>query len=151
MFSLVKSSVVQYRREEVAALCKDNIGLVLVLETRRRESGAGSDGGAGGGAVSRLVVANTHLLFNTKREELRLGQAALLLAEVEAMSWLSDTQVRSLNVGRTELRRKKSASYYWLIKTIWCSPALGCLEKDTETILIFSNDPSPEAPLYPGW
>ena len=109
MFSLVKSSVVQYRREQVAALCKDNIGLVLVLETRRRESGAGSDGGfgAGGGAVSRLVVANTHLLFNTKREELRLGQAAMLLAEVEAMAWLSDTQVRSLNVGRTELRKKR--------------------------------------------
>ena len=97
MFSLVKSSVVQYRREEVAALCKDNIGLVLVLETRRRESGAGPGGsfGAGGGAVSRLVVGNTHLLFNTKREELRLGQAALLLAEVEAMSWVSDSQVTS--------------------------------------------------------
>ena len=98
MFSLVKSSAVQYRREEVAALCKDNIGLVLVLETGRRESGAASGGsfGAGAGAVCRLVVANTRLLFNTKREELRLGQAALLLAEVEAMSWLSHTQVTSL-------------------------------------------------------
>ena len=67
---LLESKVVELRREGVVALQKDNVGLVVVLEVGGR----------------KLVLATAHLLFNTKREEVRLAQIAILLAEVDQMS-----------------------------------------------------------------
>ena len=58
-------------RAGVAVLDKDNVGLVVRLVSR---TGA------------RLVLATTHLLFNPRRHDIRLAQAALLLAEVDQVS-----------------------------------------------------------------
>ena len=39
------------------------------------------------GAGGDLVVACTHLLYNPKRHDVKLAQAALLLAEVDRLAW----------------------------------------------------------------
>lgn len=63
---------VEYRLPGNPLLCKDNIGLVILLQ----ESSTGK----------KMVVATTHLLFSPKREDIRLAQVARLLATIEAMS-----------------------------------------------------------------
>ena len=79
LFDVLDSSVVEYRKEEVLTICKDNIGLVTLLETKRSR----------GASSSKLVVVTTHLLFSSKRKEVRLAQLALLLGGMDCLSWVS--------------------------------------------------------------
>lgn len=57
-------------------LCKDNIGLVSMLETKHEL----------GVRTRKLLVATTHLLFSHRREEVRLAQIRLLLAEIDRLT-----------------------------------------------------------------
>ncbi|XP_066561340.1 protein angel homolog 2 isoform X2 [Amia ocellicauda] len=70
-FSLVSCQPVEYFRHGIPLLDRDNVGLVLLLRPALP-----------GGSVPSLCVANTHLLYNPRRGDIKLTQLAMLLAEM---------------------------------------------------------------------
>jgi len=72
-FELKKTLPVDYNRG-VEILDRDNIALLLMLQPKKEWSG---------GQEMRLCVAATHLLFNPKRGDIKLGQLAVFLAELD--------------------------------------------------------------------
>ncbi|XP_068255754.1 protein angel homolog 1 isoform X2 [Nyctibius grandis] len=78
-FQLINLSPVEYFRPGVDVLNRDNVGLVLLLQPLLPE-------GLDLKAVSPLCVANTHVLFNPRRGDIKLAQMALLLAEIDKIA-----------------------------------------------------------------
>ncbi|UIZ22306.1 hypothetical protein KXD40_004839 [Peronospora effusa] len=70
MFRIVTSHEIEYRVQDHPVLNRDNIALAAVVEIK-------SD--ANGSVPARFVVANTHLLFNPNRGEIKLAQLDMLL------------------------------------------------------------------------
>lgn len=75
-FSLVSCQPVEFYRRGVPLLDRDNVGLVLLLRPR----------GPAPPSARGLCVANTHLLYNPRRGDIKLAQLALLLAEISRVS-----------------------------------------------------------------
>jgi len=73
MFALDTVSEMEYKIPRVSVLDRDNVGLVCRLTPLQQP-------------CSPLVVATTHLLYNPKRDDIRLAQIALLLAEVDRLA-----------------------------------------------------------------
>ncbi|KAI4795816.1 hypothetical protein KUCAC02_029629 [Chaenocephalus aceratus] len=80
--SLLSSNPVEYFQRDDALLDRDNVGLVLLL--RPKDARSQSD------ASSFICVANTHLLYNPRRGDIKLAQLAILLAEINRLSRLPD-------------------------------------------------------------
>ncbi|XP_062492082.1 protein angel homolog 1 isoform X2 [Pezoporus occidentalis] len=78
-FQLISFSPVEYFRPGLDVLNRDNVGLVLLLQPLLPE-------GLDLKAVSPLCVANTHVLFNPRRGDIKLAQMALLLAEIDKIA-----------------------------------------------------------------
>ncbi|NXD75680.1 ANGE1 protein, partial [Halcyon senegalensis] len=78
-FQLISLSPVEYFRPGLDVLNRDNVGLVLLLQPLLHE-------GLDPKAVSPLCVANTHVLFNPRRGDIKLAQMALLLAEIDKIA-----------------------------------------------------------------
>uniref|UniRef100_UPI00398E6D88 protein angel homolog 1-like isoform X2 n=1 Tax=Pristiophorus japonicus TaxID=55135 RepID=UPI00398E6D88 len=74
-FSLVSEHPVEYFRPIVETLNRDNVGLLVLLRplTPARDSSELPD----------ICVANTHLIFNPRRGDIKLTQLAVLFAEIE--------------------------------------------------------------------
>ncbi|XP_064196254.1 protein angel homolog 2 isoform X1 [Anguilla rostrata] len=87
-FSLVSGHPVEYFRRDVPTLDRDNVGLVLLLRPLGPPGPRGPRGPPGPGQV--LCVANTHLLYNPRRGDIKLAQLAVLLAEITRVSRLAD-------------------------------------------------------------
>ncbi|XP_008291596.1 protein angel homolog 2 [Stegastes partitus] len=81
-FSLLSSNPVEFFRPGDALLDRDNVGLVVQL--RPNDSISQSD------PSSFICVANTHLLYNPRRGDIKLAQLAILLAEIGRLSRLPD-------------------------------------------------------------
>uniref|UniRef100_A0A8C6NNZ8 Angel homolog 2 n=3 Tax=Nothobranchius furzeri TaxID=105023 RepID=A0A8C6NNZ8_NOTFU len=81
-FSLLSSTPVEFFRPGDSLLDRDNVGLVVLLQP--------NNGGAQPDPTSSICVANTHLLYNPRRGDIKLAQLAILLAEIEQMSRLPD-------------------------------------------------------------
>ncbi|KAM8831494.1 protein angel homolog 2 isoform 2-T2 [Spinachia spinachia] len=81
--SLLSSNPVEFLRPGDALLDRDNVGLVLLLRPTGAEQ-RGADPSA------FLCVANTHLLYNPNRGDIKLAQLAILLAEIGRLSRLPD-------------------------------------------------------------
>ncbi|XP_060034408.1 protein angel homolog 2 isoform X2 [Erinaceus europaeus] len=78
-FSLLAVSPVEFYRRDVPLLDRDNVGLVLLLRPRVPS------------AASRAIcVANTHLLYNPRRGDIKLTQLAMLLAEIASVARQTD-------------------------------------------------------------
>ncbi|KAE8286571.1 Protein angel-like protein 2 [Larimichthys crocea] len=80
--SLLSSNPVEYFRPGDALLDRDNVGLVVLL--RPNDAAGRSDPSA------FICVANTHLLYNPRRGDIKLAQLAILFAEVNRLSRLPD-------------------------------------------------------------
>nr|XP_057946834.1 protein angel homolog 1-like [Doryrhamphus excisus] len=82
-FSEVSVTLIEFFRPEIELLDRHNVGIVLLLRPRVRQ---GSKVSAMG---SLLCVANTHLLFNPSRGDVKLAQLAIMLAEIDSVvaSW----------------------------------------------------------------
>ncbi|NXP89441.1 ANGE1 protein, partial [Passerina amoena] len=78
-FQLISLSPIEYFRPGLDILNRDNVGLVLLLQPVLPE-------GLGLKAVSPFCVANTHVLFNPRRGDIKLAQVALLLAEIDKIA-----------------------------------------------------------------
>ncbi|XP_062981455.1 protein angel homolog 2 [Elgaria multicarinata webbii] len=70
-FSLLSSNPVEFFRRNIPLLDRDNVGLVLLLQPRFSCKPAAA-----------ICVANTHLLYNPRRGDIKLTQLAMLLAEM---------------------------------------------------------------------
>ncbi|XP_053316791.1 protein angel homolog 2 [Spea bombifrons] len=77
-FILALTKPVEYYRRNIALLDRDNIGLVLLLQPRTEIE------------APTICVANTHLLYNPKRGDIKLTQLAILLAEISGAARLKD-------------------------------------------------------------
>ncbi|XP_030687700.2 protein angel homolog 1 isoform X2 [Globicephala melas] len=82
-FRLLCASPVEYFRPGLELLNRDNVGLVLLLQPLVPE-------GLGQVSVAPLCVANTHVLYNPRRGDVKLAQMAIFLAEVDKVARLSD-------------------------------------------------------------
>lgn len=80
--SLLSSNPVEFFRPSDALLDRDNVGLVLLLQP--------NDGVARSDPSAFICVANTHLLYNPRRGDIKLAQLAILLAEIRRLSRLQD-------------------------------------------------------------
>ncbi|XP_073465649.1 protein angel homolog 1 [Aquarana catesbeiana] len=85
-FTLLLESHVEFFRPAVGVLNRDNVGLVLLLRPVLSEEAPD------GLNTPNLCVANTHLLYNPRRGDIKLAQLALLLAEVDKLSHTPEGQ-----------------------------------------------------------
>lgn len=74
VFELVDHTSVEYFQPGVSVLDRHNVGLVAKLAVRANPS-------------RYLVVATTHLLYNPRRQDVKLAQMQILLAEVERFAF----------------------------------------------------------------
>ncbi|NWW91975.1 ANGE2 protein, partial [Rhynochetos jubatus] len=70
-FSLISSNPVEFFRHDIPLLDRDNVGLVLLLQPRFHCK-----------TNAAVCIANTHLLYNPRRGDIKLTQLAMLLAEI---------------------------------------------------------------------
>ncbi|KAM4692780.1 protein angel homolog 2 [Discoglossus pictus] len=77
-FALMTAKAVEYYRHDITLLDRDNVGLVLLLQPKV------------GREVPAICVANTHLLYNPRRGDIKLTQLAILLAEIAGIALLKD-------------------------------------------------------------
>lgn len=80
--SLLSSNPVEYFRPGDVLLDRDNVGLVVLLQP--------NDAAGRSDPSSFICVANTHLLYNPRRGDIKLAQLAILFAEINRLSRLPD-------------------------------------------------------------
>lgn len=73
MFSLNEYALVEYYQPQHRFLNRDNVGIVARFKMKS--------------CNRNIVVANTHLLFNPRRVDIRLAQIQMLLAEIERIAF----------------------------------------------------------------
>ncbi|XP_055000738.1 protein angel homolog 2 isoform X1 [Sorex araneus] len=78
-FSLLSANPVEFYRPDVPLLDRDNVGLVLLLRPKVPRA-----------ACPVVCVANTHLLYNPRRGDIKLTQLAMLLAEMASVAAQQD-------------------------------------------------------------
>ncbi|XP_044145874.1 protein angel homolog 2 [Bufo gargarizans] len=78
-FELRLVKPVEYFRQNIALLDRDNVGLVLILQPKTK-----------GREAPMVCVANTHLLYNPRRGDIKLTQLAILLAEITQVAQIHD-------------------------------------------------------------
>ncbi|XP_075563342.1 protein angel homolog 2 isoform X1 [Pelecanus crispus] len=74
-FSLISSNPVEFFRHDIPLLDRDNVGLVLLLQPRFDSK-----------TNAPICIANTHLLYNPRRGDIKLTQLAMLLAEIASVA-----------------------------------------------------------------
>eukprot|EP00058_Branchiostoma_floridae_P025196 XP_002610686.1 hypothetical protein BRAFLDRAFT_117919 [Branchiostoma floridae] len=82
-FSLVKHRLVEYFRPGTDVLDRDNVAIVVLLKPKT---------GSKQKMHANLCIANTHLLFNKRRGDVKLSQLGVLLAEIDQLAF--DPKVR---------------------------------------------------------
>nr|XP_698034.2 protein angel homolog 1 isoform X1 [Danio rerio] len=74
-FTQLSVSLLEFRRSECELLDRDNVGIVLLLQPT-----AGPHH-----QFTPVCVANTHLLFNPRRGDVKLAQLAIMFAEIHSV------------------------------------------------------------------
>ena len=74
-----RSKFVEYNQSISKLLDKDNVGVIVVLESLDN--------------ASSVCVATTHLLFSPKKSDTRLAQTAMLLAEIDKIAWIGKSVI----------------------------------------------------------
>lgn len=78
-FSQVAATHLEFFKPETELLDRHNVGIVLLLRPLVNWGSQVKEVG------SPLCVANTHLLFNPRRGDVKLAQLAILLAEIDSV------------------------------------------------------------------
>uniref|UniRef100_A0A8D0HPK3 Angel homolog 2 n=1 Tax=Sphenodon punctatus TaxID=8508 RepID=A0A8D0HPK3_SPHPU len=78
-FNLLSSKPVEFFRWNIPLLDRDNVGLVLLLQPRFNSN-----------TSAAVCIANTHLLYNPRRGDIKLTQLAMLLAEIANVAYRED-------------------------------------------------------------
>ncbi|XP_055535598.1 protein angel [Wyeomyia smithii] len=74
MFNLIDSQGVEFYRPDVKRLDRENVAIIAKFELKSNPS-------------QHLVVATTHLLYNPRRQDIRLAQIQVMLAELDRFSY----------------------------------------------------------------
>lgn len=74
-YELVDHTKVEYYRPGIELLSRDNVGLVAKFRLKEHPA-------------TQFIVATTHLLYNPRRNDVRLGQVQLLFSELEKIAFL---------------------------------------------------------------
>ena len=83
-FNIIASREIEYYTPNVDLLDRDNVGLLALVEAK---SPSGYNNASSGlDTPARLVIANTHLLFNHRRGDIKLAQMQILLAEIDRLA-----------------------------------------------------------------
>ncbi|XP_046832050.1 protein angel isoform X1 [Vespa crabro] len=77
-FNLIDYMKVEFYQPGIELLNRDNVGIVAKLSFRDSPN-------------TQIVVATTHLLFNPRRNDIRLAQTQLLLTEIEKIAFIENT------------------------------------------------------------
>lgn len=77
MFKLIEYISVEYMQPNTDILNRNNIALIAKFAPLNNLS-------------AEFIIATTHLLYNPKREDVRLAQSQVLLTEVERMAFNSN-------------------------------------------------------------
>lgn len=76
LFHLLNYKGIEFNRTDVTSLLnRDNVGIIAVLKPKLKWP-----------KESQLVIANTHLMFNPRRSDIKLAQLRLFLSELEEIS-----------------------------------------------------------------
>ncbi|KAJ8670732.1 hypothetical protein QAD02_001991 [Eretmocerus hayati] len=78
IFTLMESLKVELFQNGIELLSRDNVGLIAKFSLKKNPE-------------TQFVVATTHLLYNPRRNDVRLGQVQLLFAEIERLSFIENT------------------------------------------------------------
>uniref|UniRef100_A0A8C7YCQ9 Endonuclease/exonuclease/phosphatase domain-containing protein n=1 Tax=Oryzias sinensis TaxID=183150 RepID=A0A8C7YCQ9_9TELE len=78
-FAEVGFTKLEFFRPETGLLNRHNVGIVLLLRPLVAQGAALKESGP------LLCLANTHLLFNPRRGDVKLAQLAIMLAEIDAV------------------------------------------------------------------
>ncbi|XP_027028452.2 protein angel homolog 1 isoform X2 [Tachysurus fulvidraco] len=76
-FTLLSVRLLEFQRHDCELLDRDNVGIVLLLQPNTTHGE--------GIRFSPICVANTHLLFNPRRGDVKLAQLAIVLAEIDSI------------------------------------------------------------------
>lgn len=79
LFNLVDHVKVELYQSGVELLNRDNVGLIAKLSLKDSPD-------------TQIVIATTHLLYNPRRNDVRLGQVQLLLTELERIAFIENTR-----------------------------------------------------------
>ncbi|XP_016092892.1 protein angel homolog 1 isoform X2 [Sinocyclocheilus grahami] len=74
-FTQLSINLLEFRQSDCELLDRDNVGIVLLLQPMAGQNEA----------FSPICVANTHLLFNPRRGDVKLAQLAIVFAEIDIM------------------------------------------------------------------
>ncbi|EDV29181.1 uncharacterized protein TRIADDRAFT_18427, partial [Trichoplax adhaerens] len=92
-FNMVQRCRVDYHVNGVSLMDRDNIGLIVMLEyrnpTSNRRHGQSNHATEASGLSEpnlKLCIANTHLLYNPKRGDVKLAQLTKLFAEINNLT-----------------------------------------------------------------
>ncbi|XP_012539183.1 protein angel isoform X2 [Monomorium pharaonis] len=77
-FVLLDYAKVELYQSSVELLNRDNVGIIAKLSLRDNPE-------------TQVVIATTHLLYNPRRNDVRLAQIQLLLAEIERIAFIENT------------------------------------------------------------
>lgn len=78
VLTLSEFSKVELYQTGTELLSRDNVGLVAKFSLKDSPE-------------SKIVIATTHLLYNPRRNDVRLGQVQILLAEIERMAFFKNS------------------------------------------------------------
>lgn len=76
-FTALSVRLLEFQRHDPGLLDRDNVGIVLLLQPTP-EDGEGI-------RFQPICVANTHLLFNPMRGDIKLAQLGIVLAEIDSV------------------------------------------------------------------
>ena len=79
IFNLLEFSKVEMFQTDDWLLNRDNVGLVAKFSLKESPN-------------TKFVISTTHLLFNPRRNDIRLGQVQILLAEIERIAFIENTR-----------------------------------------------------------
>lgn len=74
MFDLIENVSVEFKQNRINVLDRDNVAIIAKFSPRNNPT-------------NEFVVATTHLLYNRRREDVRLAQTQVLLSEVDRISF----------------------------------------------------------------
>ncbi|XP_051579158.1 protein angel homolog 1 isoform X2 [Myxocyprinus asiaticus] len=87
-FTQLSVNLLEFHRSDCELLDRDNVAIVLLLQPITEQDAA----------LRPICVANTHLLFNPRRGDVKLAQLAILFAEIDMMMKQCKSEGRSCEV-----------------------------------------------------
>ncbi len=78
-FEMVDHKLLAYLQPGIPLLNRDNVAVILLLQPKGMPDS------------EKVCIANTHLLYNPKRGDIKLTQLGMLLAEVDRLAYVDRT------------------------------------------------------------